>query len=264
MTVLPLAQSVVLASGTAVGGTAVGGTAVGGTSTGGTTVGGSGGGMWLDNPAISVELLPALGETLAMTGVATAFALALGIPLGILLYATARGSLMPNPVLHRVLSTLVDIVRSLPFIILMVAIIPLTRFVVGSSLGWQAAVVSLSISAIPFYARLVETALFDVDQGKIEAVQMMGATRMQIVRQVLVPEALPGLVSSATVTCIAIIGYTAMAGTVGGGGLGDLAIAYGFRRWQPDTMIACVVVLVVLVGLVQIVGDRLARRVDHR
>ncbi|WP_349828223.1 methionine ABC transporter permease [Brevibacterium litoralis] len=269
-------------AGTTVGGSTVGGTSGGsaGTTVGGTTVGGTGGsagdsagttvgtdagsGMWLDNPAITQELLPALNETLLMTFFGTLVAVVLGIPLGIWLYSTAKGSLAPNPFVHQVVGFVVNVVRSLPFIILMVAIIPFTRFVVGTSLGWQAACVSLAISAVPFYARLVETSLHEVDSGKIEAVQMMGGTRRQVMTQVLVPEALPGLISSATVTCVALIGYTAMAGTVGGGGLGDLAIAYGFRRWQPDVMIACVVILIALVGIVQIVGDRLARRVDHR
>ena len=185
---------------------------------------------WLDNPAIRVELWPALGDTLLMTLFATLFAIVVGLPLGIWLYMTAKGSLAANTVVHRIVSAVVDLGRSIPFIILMIALIPFARFITDSALGWQAAVVSLTISAIPFYARLVEAALREVSAGKVEAVQMMGANRWQLIRQVLVPEALPGLVSGATVTSVALVGYTAMAGAVGGGGLGALAISYGYQR----------------------------------
>ena len=146
----------------------------------------------------------------------------------------------------------------------MIAIIPFTRFVVGSALGWQATVVPLAIGAIPFFARLVEAALREVAGGKIEAVQMMGATNFQIIRQVLIPEALPGLISAATVTAVNLVSYTAMAGAVGGGGLGALAISYGYQRYQGDVMIACIVLLVAVVVIIQRVGDWLARLVDHR
>ena len=214
---------------------------------------------WLDNPAIRVELWPALGDTLLMTLFATLFAIVVGLPLGIWLYMTAKGSLAANTVVHRIVSAVVDLGRSIPFIILTFA-----RFITDSALGWQAAVVSLTISAIPFYARLVEAALREVSAGKVEAVQMMGANRWQLIRQVLVPEALPGLVSGATVTSVALVGYTAMAGAVGGGGLGALAISYGYQRYQTDTMIACIVLLVACVALIQLLGDLLARAVDHR
>lgn len=219
---------------------------------------------WFDNPAITVELLPSLGETIAMTAWSTAIAIMLGLPLGIWLFVTTRDSLAPNVVVHQVLGAIVNIGRSIPFIILIIALIPFTRFVVGTALGWQAAVVALTISAIPFYARLVEIALHEVASGKVEAVQMMGASRGQIIRQVLVPEALPALISGATVTAVALVNYTAMAGAVGGGGLGDLAISYGYNRYQADVMLACVVLLVAFVGIIQLVGDRLARLVDHR
>ena len=219
---------------------------------------------WLNNPAITEELVPALYETLAMTGWSTVIAILGGLPLGIWLFVTTSHSLVPNGVVHRVLSTLVDIGRSIPFIILIVAIIPFTQLLVGTALGWKAAVVALSVSAIPFYARLVENALHEVPQGTIEAVQMMGARRRQIITQVLIPEALPGLISAATVTSIALVNYTAMAGAVGGGGLGALAISYGYNRYQGDVMLACVVLLVVIVGVIQITGERIARFVDHR
>ena len=162
---------------------------------------------WFDNPAITVELLPSLGETIAMTAWSTAIAILLGLPLGIWLFVTTRDSLAPNVVVHQVLSAIVNIGRSIPFIILIIALIPFTRFVVGTALGWQAAVVALTISAIPFYARLVEIALHEVASGKVEAAQMMGASRGQIIRQVLVPEALPALISGATVTAVALVNY---------------------------------------------------------
>lgn len=219
---------------------------------------------WLDNPAITGELLPALGETLLMTVFATLIAVLVGLPLGIWLYLTAKGGITPNPVVYRVLSIIVDFGRSVPFIILMIAIIPFTRFVVGTALGWHATVVPLSIGAIPFFARLVESALREVAGGKIEAVQMMGATNGQITRQVLIPEARPGLISAATVTAVTLVSYTAMAGAVGGGGLGALAISYGYQRYQGDVMISCVLLLVLVVAIIQVVGDYLARMTDHR
>lgn len=219
---------------------------------------------WFDNPAITVEALPSLGETMLMILFATLFSVVVGLPLGIWLYSSARGGLAPNGVVYRVLSAVVDITRSIPFIILMIALIPFARFVTGAALGWQATVVSLTVGAIPFYARLVESALREIPGGKIEAVQMMGASNWQIIRQVLVPEGLPGLVSAATVTAVTLVGYTAMAGAVGGGGLGALAISYGYQRYQADTMIACIVLLVAVVMLLQLLGDALAKAVDHR
>ena len=219
---------------------------------------------WLNNPAITNDLLPATIETLQMTVFSTLFAVLLGLPLGIWLWVTAKGSLAPQPTVHRIVSAIVDFGRSIPFIILMIAIIPFTRFVVGTALGWQATVVPLAIGAIPFFARLVEVSLREVAGGKIEAVQMMGATNFQIIRQVLIPEALPGLISAVTVTAVNLVSYTAMAGAVGGGGLGALAISYGYQRYQGDVMIACIVLLVAIVVIIQRLGDWLARRVDHR
>lgn len=219
---------------------------------------------WFNNPAITDELLPALGQTLLMTMFATLIAVAIGLPLGIWLWSTSKNSLAANGIVYRIVSALVDLGRSIPFIILMIALIPFTRFVVGTALGWQATVVPLSIGAIPFYARLVESALRDVPGGKIEAVQMMGASNGQIIRQAMIPEALPGLISGATVTAVTLVSYTAMAGAVGGGGLGALAISYGYQRYQSDVMIACIVLLVLVVAVIQLIGDRLARLADHR
>ncbi|WP_152347398.1 methionine ABC transporter permease [Brevibacterium sp. CFH 10365] len=219
---------------------------------------------WFDNPAITDQMWPATIETLLMTAWSTGLAVLFGLPLGIWLFTASKGGLNSNPVVYRMLSFIVDITRSIPFIILIIALIPFARFVVGSALGWQATVVSLTIGAIPFYARLVENSLREVSEGKIEAALMMGASNGQVTRQVYVPEALPGLIGAATVTSVTLVSYTAMAGAVGGGGLGALAISYGYQRYQADTMIACIIVLVLIVTIIQFVGDRLARAVDHR
>ena len=204
---------------------------------------------WFDNPAIQNKLGYALVETLAMTFVSGAITVILGLLLGLALVSTGKRGQFRNPTLYWVLSQIVNIGRSMPFIILMVALIPLTRLLVGTSLGWQAACVPLTIGAIPFYARLVETAINDVDRGKVEAALMMGASGRQITWGVLVREALPILIQSATVTIITLLGYSAMAGAVGGGGVGDLAIQYGYQRNQVDVMVITVVVIVGIVGI---------------
>ena len=199
-----------------------------------------------------------------MTVVAGVLTALLGIPLGVLLFTTSPGGTAPSTVLNRVVGAVVNIGRSLPFLILMISIIPFTRLVVGTSIGWQAAVVPLTVGAIPFYARLVETSLREVSAGKVEAVTMMGASRGELTRKVLLPEARSGLVAGLTTTVIALIGYTAMAGAVGGGGLGAVAMSYGYNRFESDVMIVCVVLLVVIVTIVQVVGDVVARRLDRR
>lgn len=221
-------------------------------------------GRFFGNPVFQNQLLPATIETVLMT-LCTAIVVALiGLPLGVWLHNLGPRGLYPKPVLYRVLSLIVDLGRSVPFIVLIIALIPFTRIIVGTALGWQAAVVPLSVGAVPFFARIVENALREVSVGKVEAVKMMGASTGHITRHVLVPEALPGIVGGFTVTVVTLIGYTAMAGVIGGGGLGTLAYNYGYQRYQADTMIACVVLLVVIVAIVQIAGDALARRVDHR
>jgi D-methionine transport system permease protein len=203
-------------------------------------------------------------ETLYMVGIAALITAVLGIPLGVLLVATSKGGIAAAPMLNRGLGAIVNIGRSMPFIILMIALIPLTKQIVGTSIGSSAAVVPLTIGAIPFYARLVETSLREVAAGKVEAALAMGSTRWNVVRKVLVPEALPGLVAGLTVTIVALVGYSAMAGAVGGGGLGDLAIRYGYQRFQTDVMVVTVVVLVLIVQAVQLAGDVTARRLAHR
>jgi D-methionine transport system permease protein len=206
----------------------------------------------------------AFGETLLMVGVAGLLGGLIGVPLGIALYLTDRRGILPNPAFNRVAGLVVNAVRSTPFIILLVAVIPLTRFFVGSSIGTAAAIVPLTIAAAPFVARLVETALAEVDRGLIEAAQAMGATTRQIVFKVLVPEAFPGIVAGLTITFVSLVGYSAMAGAIGGGGLGDVGIRYGYQRFLPEVMLMVVLILIVFVQLVQSLGDWLVRRLRHR
>lgn len=221
-------------------------------------------GQWLDNPAIRESFWPSVWETLAMTGWATLITVILGTPLGLFLVATARGGLMPNRAVNQALGLIVNIGRSIPFIILLIAILPFTRFVVGTTIGWQAAVVPLSVGAIPFFARLVETNVRSVRQGKIEAAHMMGATRREIMFGVQVREAMPALIDSVTVLAVTLIGYSAIAGALGGGGLGKLAMNYGYQRFQGDVMLVAVVGIVIIVQIIQVIGDMLSRLVDHR
>lgn len=199
-----------------------------------------------------------------MVGAAAGIAVVLGLPLALLLVLAGPGGLAMRPLVHRPVSLLVNAVRSVPFIILMVAIVPFTRAVVGTSIGTAAAVVPLAIAATAFIARLFETALREVDRGLIEAAQAMGATRLQIVRKVLVPEAAPGLVAAVTVTLVSLVGFSAMAGAVGGGGLGDLGIRFGYQRFMPEVMLVVVGVLVLAVQGLQMLGDAAVRRVSHR
>jgi D-methionine transport system permease protein len=217
--------------------------------------------MWQELPALLPE---ALGETLEMVAVSATVASLAGVPLGVVLYATERGRFLQSVALNRMLGWLVNATRSTPFIILMVAIIPLTRALVGTSIGTKAAIVPLTLAAAPFIARIVEGALREVDAGLIEAARAMGATPLQIVLKVLLPEARPAIVGGVTLATISLIGYSAMAGAVGGGGLGDLGIRYGYERFELDVMFATVAVLIVLVQLVQYAGDRIVRRLTHK
>ena len=217
----------------------------------------------MSSPLIAL-LFDGLIETLVMVAVSGGIAALLGVPLGVILILTDRGGILQNLGINRVLGLIVNATRSTPFIILMVAVIPFTRLVVGTSIGTAAAIVPLTIAAIPFIARLVETALREVPAGLIEAAQAMGATPLQIVTKVLLPEALPGIVAGFTITLVSLIGYSAMAGAVGGGGLGDLGIRYGYQRFLPEVMLAVVIVLIVFVQAVQSLGDRLVRRLSHR
>ena len=203
-------------------------------------------------------------ETLVMVGISGVVGALVGLPLGVLLFLTDRGGVLQSVAANRAMGLTVNAVRSTPFIILLVAVIPLTRLIVGTSIGTAAAIVPLTIACAPFFARLVETALREVDRGLIETAEALGATTRQIVFKVLLPEALPGIVAGLTITFVSLVGYSAMAGAIGGGGLGDLGIRYGYQRFLPEVMVAVVVILIVFVQLVQSFGDWLVRRLSHR
>jgi D-methionine transport system permease protein len=217
---------------------------------------------------ISPQILALIGQatldTLQMVAVAAGLGTVFGLPLGVFLATSKRGELFAAPLVNTVLGTLVNATRSTPFIILVVAIIPFTRLIAGTSIGTNAAIVPLTVAATPFIARLIEGAIREVDQGLVEAARSMGATPLQIVRKVLVPEALPAIALGLTLAIVSLIGFSAMVGAVGGGGLGDLGIRYGYQRFMPEVMAAVVAVLIVLVQTVQTVGDRLARRLNKR
>ncbi len=219
----------------------------------------------LSNPAITTALWPAFVETLLMVGLSGVATALIGLPVGVVLFITQPGGLAENRAVSAVLgAVIVNITRSIPYAILMVALIPVARVIVGTSIGPLAASVSLSLAAIPFFARLVEAGLREVHPGKLDAAHAMGSTRLQTVWKVLLPETMPSLVASITTTIVALIGYSAMAGLIGGGGLGRLAYNYGYQRYQPEVMVVVLIILVVMVQLVQWTGDRLVRRVDHR
>ncbi|MCM3041792.1 ABC transporter permease [Paenibacillus motobuensis] len=203
------------------------------------------------------EMGTASVDTLQMMLYSTLFTLVIGLPLGVLLYVSSRSNSTVLQWVYRVMSFIVNIIRSVPFIILIVALIPLTRAIVGVSSGVQGTIPPLVIAAAPFFARLVETALREVDRGVIEASQAMGATPFQVIRKVLLPESLPGLVAGITITVVTLVSYTAMSGMIGGGGLGDLAIRYGYYRYEKEVMIVSVIFMVILVQVLQMLGDRL-------
>ena len=216
------------------------------------------------SPEIYALLFKALLDTLHMVAVSGLLGTALGLPIGVLLAVTGRGELLQNLTFNRIVGTVANMTRSTPFIILVVAIIPFTRFVAGTSIGTTAAIVPLTVAAVPFIARIVEGAVREVDRGLIEAAQAMGATPFQIIVKVLLPEAMPAIALGLTLSVVSLIGYSAMVGAVGGGGLGDLGIRYGYQRFLPEVMLAVVVVLIVLVQIVQSTGDWIARRVNKR
>ncbi|WP_416668876.1 methionine ABC transporter permease [Egbenema bharatensis] len=203
-------------------------------------------------------------ETFYMVGVSAVLATVIGLPLGLLLVITNAGGVLENPSLNQSLGAIVNVGRSLPFIILLVAIIPLTRLIVGTTIGSTAALVPLTLAAIPFFARVAETSLLEVDRGLIEAAQSMGCSYWQIILKVLIPEAFPSLILGATIMVISLLNYSAMAGVVGGGGLGDLAIRYGYQRFDTRVMLITVVLLIVLVQITQFLGDRLAKQLRKR
>lgn len=218
--------------------------------------------MWTKE--VTDMIIAGVGETLYMTLVSTLLGYAFGLPLGVLLKVSDKEGLKPNKLLYKILDVIANIFRSIPFLILLILLIPLTRFLVGKSYGTTATIVPLTIAAIPFIGRMVESSLNEVDPGVIEAARSMGASNWQIVIKVMLVEARTSLISGATIATGTILGYSAMAGTVGGGGLGDIAIRYGYHRWQADIMIVTVILLVLLVQLFQSIGMMIANRLDKR
>ena len=217
---------------------------------------------------MSSDMIPlltkALSETVYMVAVSMVSASIIGVPLGVLLHTTSRNQILESPVLNRVIGGIVNAVRSIPFIILMVAIIPLTRLLVGSAIGTTAAMVPLVIASIPFIGRQVETSLKEVPYGLVEAALSMGATPFQIIWKVLLPESMASITAQLTTVIISLVGESAMAGAIGGGGLGDLAIRYGYQRFRPEVMIATVIVLIILVQAVQFIGNTFAKHLDKK
>ncbi len=205
-------------------------------------------------------LLNATLTTIYMVAAASIIATLVGLPLGVILYATRKGNILEHPVIYQILAGIVNVTRSIPFIILMIAVIPLTRFLVGTSIGVNAAIVPLSLCAIPFIARVIENALLEVNKGLIEAAHAMGATSWQIIIKILIPESLPSIINGLTLTIVNLIGYSAMAGAVGGGGLGDLAIRYGYHRFDAGVMLITIIIMVILVQVIQLIGDKLTKR----
>ena len=199
-------------------------------------------------------------QTLEMVLFSTLFSMVIGFPLGVLLYSTNSMGITPRPILNQVLSRIVNVLRSFPFIILMILLFPLSRLILGTSIGTTATIIPLSIAAAPFVARITETALNEVDPGMIQAARAMGSTNWQIIYKVLIPEALPSVVSGITLTVITLVSYSAMAGTLGGGGLGDLAIRYGYQRFRTGVMVVSVIVIIIMVALIQLIGTKIANK----
>lgn len=216
------------------------------------------------SPELVQMILWSTVDTLMMVALSGLFGTLIGLPLGIFLATSRANELFPVPTANRIVGLVVNATRSTPFIILVVAIVPLTRLIAGTSIGTTAATVPLTIAAIPFIARVIEAAIREVDQGLIEAARAFGASPLQIVRKVLLPEAMPGVTLALTLTAVSLLGYSAMVGAVGGGGLGDLGIRYGYQRFMPEVMLTVVLVLIALVQSVQTIGDTIARRLDKR
>ena len=217
----------------------------------------------MDSALVSL-LITGLKETLYMTILSTLFGYMIGLPVGIVLTITDQEGIKPNAFIYKILDFIVNILRSVPFLILLIALIPFTRFIVGKSYGCQATIVPLTIAAAPFIARMVESSLKEVDAGVIEAAESMGASTMQIIMKVLLPESRTSLLINATIVIGTVLGYSAMAGTIGGGGLGDIAIRYGYYRYQTDIMIITLIIIIVLVQVFQYVGMKIAKKMDKR
>lgn len=205
-------------------------------------------------------LVEATVQTIYMVLMASVIATLVGLPLGVILYTSSKGNILENRLLHQTLSILINIMRSIPYIILMIAVIPLTRKIVGTSIGTNAAIVPLSLCAMPFIARIVANALLEVNKGLIEAATAMGATSLQIILKVAIKEALPGIINGLTLTVVTLVGYSAMAGAIGAGGLGDLAIRYGYQRFDTQTMLITIIIMIILVQAIQYFGDKIATK----
>lgn len=210
------------------------------------------------------EIWEATKDTLYMMAASLLFTIIFGLMIGIVLFLTSRRQLLQQPIVYGILSVIVNVLRSVPFVILMIMIMPITKWITGTSLGVEGSIPPLVVAATPFFARLVETSLREVDRGVIEAAQAMGASKWAIVRRVLLSEARPGLMAAVTITAVTLVSYTAMSGVIGGGGLGDLALRYGYQRFQTDVMLVTVVLLIVLVQLLQMAGDALVSRYSHK
>ncbi|CAI6087663.1 methionine ABC transporter permease [Cohnella sp. JJ-181] len=210
------------------------------------------------------ELWEATKDTLVMMAWSMVFTVILGLVLGVVLFLTSRRQLLAQPVVYGALSLIVNILRSVPFVILMISIMPFTKLIIGTTLGVEGSIPPLVVAAVPFFARLVETALREVDRGVIEAAQAMGASKSAIVTRVLLLEARPGLLAAVTITAVTLVSYTAMSGVIGGGGLGDLALRHGYQRFQPDVMLVTVLLLILVVQLLQTAGDRMVRRYSRK
>ncbi len=213
---------------------------------------------------IDPEIIQATKDTLVMLGLSTLFTIVIGLPLGIIVFLCSEGQLLSNKLMYTILSTVINIFRSIPFVILMIMLIEVTRFIVGTSIGVRGTIPPLVIAAAPFFARLVETSLREVDKGVIEAAQAMGASPNQIIWRVLLPESRPGLIAGITITVVTLVSYTAMSGIIGGGGLGDLAIRYGYQRFDTEVMLITVFIIIVLVQILQMLGDRLVLRFTRK
>jgi D-methionine transport system permease protein len=218
---------------------------------------------WFKNVDPS-EIWQASQDTLMMLGLSSLFTVLIGLPIGVLLFMTSRGQILQNRPTYLVLSVIINVLRSVPFVILMILVMPFTKILVGTTIEVKGSIPPLVIAAAPFFARLVETTLREIDKGVIEAAKAMGASSWQIVRKVLLRESLPGLIAGITITTVTLVSYTAMSGIIGGGGLGDLAIRYGYQRFMPDVMVVTVCILIVLVILLQTLGDRLVIRFSRK
>ncbi|WP_016599066.1 methionine ABC transporter permease, partial [Yersinia pestis] len=206
----------------------------------------------------------ASGETIYMVMIATFFTVLIGLPLGVLLFVSRPAGVLPAPRLNTLIGALVNVGRSMPFVVLLIALIPITRWIIGTTLGSTAAIVPITLGAIPFFARVVEAALDEVDKGRVEAILSMGGSARHVIQKVLLPEALPALLAGITLTVVMLVGFSSMAGVIGGGGLGDLAIRYGYQRFNNEVMVATLVILVILVQGIQSLGDRWVRSLAHR